>query len=202
MKIVQNFVNCLAQNPTLLDILRRLLEGNHNGERKIIIRELPNRLSQKVLDLGCGTGVFSPFFGPNYTGIDISKKYIEHARRKYNNKTFLVADARMLDFPTHSFDVILINGVLHHMDDKTILEILPEMERVLKPDGQVLVMENVPGKALLAKLVTKLDLGEYIRLPNDYSYLLEKHFNINKTYPIKIGICDYQVFCLSSKLKS
>lgn len=191
-----SFINYLIKKPVLLDFSRRILEGNHRSEKKVIFKELPDRFSKKTLDLGCGTGVFSPFFGPDYIGIDISERYIKYACQKYN-KNFLVADARALDFIDQSFDIIFVNGVLHHLDDKTVLEVMKEMNRVLRLNGRALIMENILSGTFSSKLIAKLDAGEYIRIPDDYRKLLTKHFKIANTYSVKMGICDYQVFILN-----
>jgi ubiquinone/menaquinone biosynthesis C-methylase UbiE len=133
----------------------------------------------------------------DYIGTDISEKYIEYARHKYSDRTFLVADARTLDFPASFFDIVFINGVLHHLDDGTVLKITREINRVLRPEGRVLIMENILNGTLLSKLIAMLDLGKYIRTSDGYCRLLAKYFNIADTYPIRIGICDYQIFVLT-----
>ncbi|MBI2627859.1 MAG: class I SAM-dependent methyltransferase [Candidatus Niyogibacteria bacterium] len=192
-----SFIQNLTAKPAILDFLRKLLENNHRGEKQVILNELPDRISKKVLDLGCGTGAFSPFFGPDYIGMDISEKYIEYARHKYSDRTFLAGDAQTLDFPASFFDIIFVNGVLHHLDDDTVLKITREINRVLRPEGRALIMENILNETLLSKLIAMLDLGKYIRPSGGYRRLLAEYFNIADTYPIRMGICDYQVFVLT-----
>lgn len=194
--MLDKFINLVARRPALLDFLRRLLENGHQGQRSVIGLELPNRLSQRVLDLGCGTGVFSPFFGPDYVGIDISKIYIDYARRRFA-KTFYVMDAQKLNFPDGSFDIIWINGVLHHLDDEAVRTILGEMRRVLKTGGQAVVMEDAPPKKIISRIIRSLDVGENIRPAERYRRLFEKYFVVQKEYPLRTGVCDYQVFILS-----
>lgn len=46
-----------------------------------------------VLELGCGTGRFAPFF-KYYTGTDISPTLLVHAKEKYPNKQFFHHDMR------------------------------------------------------------------------------------------------------------
>ena len=67
-------------------------------------------------------------------GIDISSNEVNSARMKlkdagYSNKSdFQVMDAENMTFEDNSFDVIICNGVLHHLD---IDAALPELARFL-----------------------------------------------------------------------
>jgi ubiquinone/menaquinone biosynthesis C-methylase UbiE len=47
-----------------------------------------------------------------------------------------------LDYPDHSFDVILCIIVMHHMPNETKLQGIKEMARVLKPGGRLLVVDS------------------------------------------------------------
>ncbi|PIR92507.1 methyltransferase type 11 [Candidatus Falkowbacteria bacterium CG10_big_fil_rev_8_21_14_0_10_44_15] len=194
--MINKFINFLAQRPVVLNFLRAVLENNHRGEKEVIKRELPARLSQRVFDLGCGTGTYSPLFGPEYVGIDISKIYIDYAKRHYA-KNFYVMDGKKINFPSQSFDIIWVNGVFHHLDDTSALAILSEMKRLLKVGGRAVVMEDVPSKTIFSKILAPLDLGDNIRPPMDYRRLWEKYFVVQKEYPVRTGICDFQVFVLT-----
>lgn len=55
-------------------------------------------------------------------------------------------DAENLDFAADTFDVIVCNGVLHHLD---IDAALPELARVLKPDGVIVAMEALGYNPLI-----------------------------------------------------
>lgn len=195
MTILARCINYLAGKPVILDTLRRALEANHRGEKRVIRTELPERFSARILDLGCGTGVFSPLFGPGYVGVDLSPTYISYARKKYP-KQFLVADAKELPFANGSFDAVWVNGVLHHFDDGLVRATVSEMRRVLKDSGRAVVMEDVPAHTLVSRLVRSMDLGDHIRTPTAYATLLSERFAISTHYPIRTGVCDYEVFVL------
>ncbi|MDO8592381.1 MAG: class I SAM-dependent methyltransferase [bacterium] len=194
--MIKEITNYLEQHPVILNFLRKFLEGGHKGEIEVIKRELPDRLERRALDLGCGTGVFSPFFGKDYAGVDISEAYINYARRRYN-KTFKAMDARRLAFPGQSFDIVWVNGVLHHLDDASVRQILKEIKRVLKTGGRVIIMEDTPGVKFISKIVRSLDAGGYIRPAEGYRRLIREQFIIRKEYPLRTGVCDYQVFVIN-----
>ena len=101
----------------------------------------------KVLDYCCGDGDFSIFLAKNkakVTGIDISSVSIKRAKRESinqgveENTSFLVMDAEKLEFPDNYFDIIVCNGVLHHLDIK---KAYPELMRVIKLDGKIICDE-------------------------------------------------------------
>ena len=87
------------------------------------------RYSDKILDVGCGTGFVSQLY-PNFdiTGIDISDGMLER-----NPYTWLKASAESIPFPDNHFDFVVCRSLLHHLDDPALG--LEEMFRVLKPGG-------------------------------------------------------------------
>ena len=110
-----------------------------------------------VLDIGCGTGIFSRYFaetGAVVTSMDISPELIEHARKETVLPiTYLVGDAEHLPFPDASFDVVAGSSIIHHLDPVIALK---EAYRVLRPGGrcvfaepnmmnpQIAIQKNIP----------------------------------------------------------
>ena len=91
---------------------------------------MADRHSDKVLDVGCGTGLISQLY-PNFdiTGIDISDGMLSNNPHKW-----IKAPAEELPFPDNTFDYVVCRSLLHHLDDP--LEGLIEMYRVLKSGGK------------------------------------------------------------------
>src|SRR5689334_16567236 len=77
-----------------------------------------------ILDIGCSTGVCGQqvfdMDRNQYTGIDITPKYIEFARQTYKKGKYLIMDGRKLEFRDNSFDIVSFIGVVHHMEDEII----------------------------------------------------------------------------------
>lgn len=88
------------------------------------------RHSDKVLDVGCGTGFVSQLY-PNFdiTGIDISDGMLAN-----NPYKAIKASAESIPFEDNSFDFVIARSLLHHLDRPDIG--LKEMFRVLKPGGK------------------------------------------------------------------
>lgn len=210
MAPVRRVVGWLSSRPTLWNLFRRILEFNFNEEKRVIGREL-EPLAAKVrrggsrpviLDLGCGTGELAPVFlkaGYDYVGIDIEPERIRYARKTFPKARFHVMDATALKYPDAYFDQILVTGVLHHLPDEEVRSITAEMKRVLKPEGRALVMEDIAIRGshnMLGALVHLADEGAYIRRPKQYTPLFVPEFEVRDTYPVRCGVCDYQVFVL------
>lgn len=111
------FYNELLEMPTTLKLL-----GNVKGK--------------KILDLGCGTGIYSKLLtkkGAKIKGIDISNKMIEIARKENSNVEFIVGGIEKLPYKNNEFDIVLSALVLEHV--KNWSKILREVNRVLKKGG-------------------------------------------------------------------
>ena len=100
---------------------------------------------QKVLDVGCGSGVMScrlAKMGARVTAIDITEAAVTLARRNARAQGLDMDIARMdaedMGFPPASFDFVFSWGVLHHTDD--IGAAFREVSRVLRPGKSGLVM--------------------------------------------------------------
>jgi SAM-dependent methyltransferase len=99
----------------------------------------------RALDFACGDGQHSCLMaeaGADVVGIDISETSVQNAAREAARRglraQFEVMDCEAMTFPDHTFDLINVNGVLHHMD---LNRAYPELARVLKPTGSVLCVE-------------------------------------------------------------
>ncbi len=205
-------IRFLAEKPLIFDVLRRIVEVNHITLKKVIKKEFAldgqakkNFTDEKILDVPCGIGEFSILFRRDcYYGLDISKKYIDYAQRKYKRR-FFCRDVLQSGFENCYFDKILIIGFLHHLDDASVNSALKEVKRILKPDGMLLLIEDAPITAkynIIGKIILNNDLGTNIRSGIEYKTILEKHFIIEKCYNVKSSFFNYSVFVLSSNLKT
>jgi ubiquinone/menaquinone biosynthesis C-methylase UbiE len=125
-----------------------------------------------VLDVAIGTGLNLPHYPPNVriTGVDLSPVMLAAARKRAADFGLSVAlseaTAEHLPFPDASFDTVMCTLSLCSVaDDAAAIE---EMHRVLRPGGQLLVLDHVAAtnRALLAlqRLWEKITL----RMAGDY----------------------------------
>lgn len=91
-----------------------------------------------VLSVGCGYGKDEAVLsakGLKITGIDLSSKLLDEAKRRVPNASFLMMDMRSLSFENDSFDGVYCCASLHHLQRSDTLIALNEMHRVLVPNG-------------------------------------------------------------------
>ncbi|MCK9186331.1 class I SAM-dependent methyltransferase [Candidatus Gracilibacteria bacterium] len=99
---------------------------------------------KKVLDLGCGTGRgikhLYDFKAAEVCGVDVSKKMLEIAKKKFKNTEFVLADSEKLPFEDESFDVVTGLFLIVHLGD--LRKTFDEAYRVLK-NGGVFILSNI-----------------------------------------------------------
>lgn len=133
-----------------------IYDTNKNPTRDLnyqTIREENLDLSgKKVLELGCGTGLNTEFLAQQaekVVALDISQEMLQKARQcvKSRNVHFIKADiTQNWDFSDESFDVIIANLVLEHIEQ--LSHVFEEAFRVLNPKGKTYIAELHPYKQL------------------------------------------------------
>ncbi|MES2975097.1 MAG: class I SAM-dependent methyltransferase [Pseudomonadota bacterium] len=132
---------------------------------------------RKVLDLCCGTGRLRNLLpGDDIVGVDLSDVAIEMAQQRHAglaNFSFRQMDARQLDFPDASFDLVLFVDAVEHVLD--VHATLAEASRVLRPGG--LMMMTVANRDSLNQFITrKLGYPEFV---TNYQHV--KEFSYRET---------------------
>lgn len=122
--------------------------------RKALDQVISGSKGKKVLDVGCGIGRFSMLFGEKgaqVTGIDLSKEMVKTAKNNVKlrnlNCDFKNMNVINLEFHDNYFD--LVNSVVVLMHIKKFHDFkasLHEMIRVTKPNGQIVILDEIPIK--------------------------------------------------------
>lgn len=112
-----------------------------------LLSRLAGGAQRRVLDVGCGTGFLALRFaelGHTVTGIDLSPRMIDQARRKAAQAgqriDFRVCDAAALDFPDETYDLAVARHVIWNLPDPE--RGVAEWLRVLRPEGRLALIEG------------------------------------------------------------
>ena len=109
----------------------------------------------RVLDLGCGTGVLAVLIKRRYpgcvvTGIDIDPKILAIAERRAAKARVHVelvcAPAERTGLPDASFDVVVSTLAFHHLAFGSKQQAVGEVVRVLRPGGTFFIVDLQPWR--------------------------------------------------------
>jgi len=129
----------------------------------------------KALDVGCGEGRFCRALkahGVDVVGIDPTPALLAAARRRDRNGAYLEGRAERLPFGDETFDLVV--SYLSLIDIPDIESAIPEMARVLKPGGALLVANlNSFNTACVDQGWIKDSGGRRLHYPIDH-YLEER----------------------------
>jgi ubiquinone/menaquinone biosynthesis C-methylase UbiE len=98
---------------------------------------------KQVLEIGCGNGRITALLvgrTKKLVAIEPDAELIREARKKIANADFRVGSGENLEFPDKCFDLVIFTLSLHHQRSHTAIK---EAVRVLKDEGQILVIEPV-----------------------------------------------------------
>jgi len=138
----------------------------------------------KVLDVGCGTAdILSVLPDVEYLGVDSNPKYIARAKSRFEKR----GQFALLDVNDPSakdlgrFERILVLGVLHHLNDDEIKNLVRSLSKCLAKDGRRVTLDNsiIKGQHPIARFLAKADRGRFSRSPEHYRRLLESSFHVD-----------------------
>jgi len=116
----------------------------------------------RILEIGVGTGLSFDDYDDTaeITGIDMSEPMIARARVRAKTgrypfvKDLAVMDAHNLEYPDASFDCVVGQFVITLVEDPE--RVLSECARVLRPGGQIILVNHLYSEHGLAAAVERL----------------------------------------------
>jgi SAM-dependent methyltransferase len=171
----------LLKHPAIYQLYQEL--GGFFAARVAAIRDyLDIKPTARIIDIGCGPGHILRHLpeGVDYVGLDIDAPSIDYARERFGNRGQF--HRRLFDGAgVHEFgpaDIVMMNGVLHHIADHELAETLGHVREVLKPGGVLFTLDGcyAPGQSRLAKWLLDNDRGVHVRDEQAYRKLLEGTF--------------------------
>ncbi len=173
------------------DVAQRIVTGNKWQQRRNLRRNL-NRIRGsrescgRVLDFGCGTGLFACVFRKlttHYVGYDIDSRLTRFASKGRPYAQFTADKQEVTE--SGPYDLIIANCCFHHIEDEILHEELLFIADMLKEDGELLVIDIVKQsedkKNMFHRVYDHIEQGEHLRMEQHYKEEIEKVFRIEST---------------------
>lgn len=175
-----NGIRSILSNPYIYSFLQ-LLFGGRNGRKNFVNEYVKPFDSIKILDIGCGPADILEYLPKSeYYGFDISESYILRAKARFNNNgTFICKKLESSDLAMMpKFDLVLGLGLIHHLDDETVNQVLKLCRESLKVGGRLITMDPciVPFQNPIARFLINNDRGQNVRDKFEYEKLVKEIF--------------------------
>lgn len=156
-----------------------------------------SRAAGDVLEVAVGTGLNLPHYpaGIRLTALDLSPGMLAKARARAAHLgldvTFVEGDAESLPFPDAAFDTVVCTlGLCGVPDDRAAIR---EMHRVLRPGGQLLLLDHVGshhrivhfGQRLLERVTLRMIGDHQTRRP--LPLVEQAGFTVRRRERLKLG---------------
>lgn len=183
----------LAQVPVLWTIFEKIFGAD--GQKEVVYRSAIVT-DKNLLDFGCSSGnTTRAFLDFDYTGIDIDKRSIMYARRrwsKYKNVKFVCGDILNKEFDELRFNYILFAGTGHHISPDLFVKVTNKLVSLLKTNGQIWfydILEPDKKSHFLTRILAAIDRGKYIRTYAQYKKIFKevRGIKIDENRIIKIS---------------
>jgi SAM-dependent methyltransferase len=162
--------------------LQKLLLRSGSRERYVreFVRPFPGC---RILDIGCGPADILEYLPQSvgaYAGFDMNPGYIEAARRRWGGRgSFRCEKVEAATLPAgEAYDIVLANGIVHHLDDAEAGQLFAIARRALKPGGRLVTYDNVylEGQHWFARWLIGRDRGRAVRTRAAYEALARASF--------------------------
>ena len=140
-----------------------------------------------VVDIGCGTADMADHMSfRSYVGFDPNPSYVQQAGTRLTARcgdrarVFVgsIGDAATVDQLPGGCDLVMMVGVLLHLDDRLADEALALAARLAGPTGRFASMDPgyADGQSKVARFLASRDRGQHVRTADQLRDLVGRHF--------------------------
>ena len=197
-------LRAILSNPRVYDFFQDIA-GARKFHRIYVSEFIGPTENLRILDIGCGTADILAYLPAplRYVGFDASSRYIEAAKTRFGDRgEFYCQEVNEMNIEAiGEFDVVMANGVLHHLSDAEVEKLCRVSVKALKPGGRLITHDPCYSdeQSSLARYIISQDRGQNVRRGEEYAALLRPFFskvelsvrhdmaNIPYTHAIMIG---------------
>lgn len=163
----------IMSHPVVYSLSQRIMGGRESRER-LVNDFIRPRAAMRVLDLGCGPADILAYLPDiDYWGFDISDAYIRRACARFGHRgKFHCRELVHLDIKNMPpFDIVLVLGVLHHLEDAEAVSIMRLAYKALKRGGRLVTFDPCleTGQNPIARFLIGIDRGRRVRTEAGYT---------------------------------
>lgn len=163
------------------------MEKHHISIAEQAIQAMELKPTQRVLDLGCGSGwatrIMARIVGEGsenagqVVGLDVSDEMVRRARaqsRDFDNVMYVWGSAEQIPWQENFFDRVLsIESFYYYADQDKALK---DLRRVMAPEGKLFILINLyKDNRYSLRWVDELKVPVQVRSEQEYVDLLSKH---------------------------
>jgi len=176
-------IRSILSVPAIYTLFGELVDKKSGGNTVLVKEYIRPKENDKLLDIGCGTSNILHYLPKNieYTGFDANPQYIKAAQKRYGHRaTFICERINTTNLGKYSqFDLVLVDGVLHHLDDREALQLFKIAHAALKKGGRLITMDGVfvENQSPMARWIISKDRGQNVRTQAGYLELASQVFS-------------------------
>jgi SAM-dependent methyltransferase len=146
----------------------------YHPEQDPLLRTLifQNIHPREVLEIGASSGARLAEIQQRYqakaVAVEPSEAAVAAGRKSFPEIEFFISTAKSLPLPDETCDCVIANAVFHWIDRKSLLSSIAEIDRVLMPNGHLLIGDFAPYSPKKVRYHHRPDLEIYT-FKQDYS---------------------------------
>lgn len=172
----------LLEKPSLYNLSQQV--WYRTGQQEAYVRDwIRPRRGDHILDIGCGAAAILQFLpSVEYVGYDPNPRYIAQATQRYGARGRFVCRGLTELQPAEqgTYDIVLANGVLHHLTDEEARVLVRIAWEALKPAGRLITRDGCyeEPQPSLARFLLRSDRGAHVRTQNQYEEIFREKFEV------------------------
>lgn len=185
MPQINQGIRSILSIPFFYSLFQKIL-GQDRIYNVLIKNYLRPSIGDRLLDIGCGPAdILSYLPQVEYIGFDASEKYISQAKKRYGNRGTFICQLVASNNLTYReyFDIVVVFGLLHHLDDIEAKKLFQLAHDALKPGGRLVAVENcyTKNQSPIARWIISKDRGQNVRTEKGYLNLAYNFFPLAHT---------------------